>query len=295
MDLTQLLAGSKYRGDFEERLKKCIKEIIDNKNIILFIDEVHMIVGAGAAEGAIDAANILKPLLARGELQLIGATTMEEYRKYIEKDTALARRFQSVIVDEPSEEDAISILKATKKNYEKYHNVSISDSAIETAVRLSIKYISEKFLPDKAIDLLDEASSRVKINEEKEVVEDVDIERVVTALAGVPLKNLNESQIEKLVNIKERIENRIIGQDEAVETIVRALKRGAFKLKNSSRPMGTFLFLGPTGVGKTELAKVIAEEYFESNKNIVRLDMSEYMEPNSVSKIIGAPPRIYWI
>ena len=290
LDLTQLLAGSKYRGDFEERLKKCIKEIIDNKNIILFIDEVHMIVGAGAAEGAIDAANILKPLLARGELQLIGATTMEEYRKYIEKDTALARRFQSVIVDEPNEDDAISILKATKKNYEKYHNVSISDSAIESAVRLSIKYIPEKFLPDKAIDLLDEASSRVKINEEKEVVEDVDIERVVTALAGVPLKNLNESQIDKLVNIKERIENRIIGQDEAVETVVRALKRGALKLKNSSRPMGTFLFLGPTGVGKTELAKVIAEEYFESNKNIVRLDMSEYMEPNSVSKIIGAPP-----
>ena len=268
---------------------------INAKYKVYIIDEVHMIVGAGAAEGAIDAANILKPLLARGELQLIGATTMEEYRKYIEKDTALARRFQSVIVDEPSEEDAISILKATKKNYEKYHNVSISDSAIETAVRLSIKYISEKFLPDKAIDLLDEASSRVKINEEKEVVEDVDIERVVTALAGVPLKNLNESQIDKLVNIKERIENRIIGQDEAVETIVRALKRGAFKLKNSSRPMGTFLFLGPTGVGKTELAKVIAEEYFESNKNIVRLDMSEYMEPNSVSKIIGAPPRIYWI
>ena len=295
LDLTQLLAGSKYRGDFEERLKKCIKEIIDNKNIILFIDEVHMIVGAGAAEGAIDAANILKPLLARGELQLIGAKTMEEYRKYIEKDTALARRFQSVIVDEPSEEDAINILKATKENYEKYHNVSIADSAIESAVKLSIKYIPEKFLPDKAIDLLDEASSRVKINEEKEVVEDVDIERVVTALVGVPLKNLNESQIDKLVNIKERIENRIIGQKEAVETVVRALKRGALKLKNSSRPMGTFLFLGPTGVGKTELAKVIAEEYFESNKNIVRLDMSEYMELNSVSKIIGAPPRIYWL
>lgn len=295
LDLTQLLAGSKYRGDFEERLKKCIKEIIDNKNIILFIDEVHMIVGAGAAEGAIDAANILKPLLARGELQLIGATTMEEYRKYIEKDTALARRFQSVIVDEPNEGDAINILKATKKNYEKYHNVSISDSAIESAVRLSIKYIPEKFLPDKAIDLLDEASSRVKINEEKEVVEDIDIEKVISALTGVPMKNLNENQINKLTNIKERLENKIIGQEDAVENVARALKRGALKLKNSSRPMGTFLFLGPTGVGKTELAKVIAEEYFESNKNIVRLDMSEYMEPNSVSKIIGAPPRICWI
>lgn len=295
LDLTQLLAGSKYRGDFEERLKKCIKEIIENKNIILFIDEVHMIVGAGAAEGAIDAANILKPLLARGELQLIGATTMEEYRKYIEKDSALARRFQSVIINEPSETDTINILKATKKQYEKYHNVSISDSAIESAVRLSIKYIPEKFLPDKAIDLLDEAASRVKINQKKEIVEDEDIERVISALMGVPLENLNESQIDKLRNIRERIEKRIIGQNEAVENIVRALKRGTLKLKNSTRPMGTFLFLGPTGVGKTELAKVISEEYFNSNKNIVKLDMSEYMEANSVSKIIGAPPRIYWI
>lgn len=290
LDLTQLLAGSKYRGDFEDRLKKCIKEIRDNKNIIVFIDEVHMIVGAGAAEGAIDAANILKPLLARGELQLIGATTMEEYRKYIEKDTALARRFQSVLVREPSYEDTIKILEQTKSNYEKYHNVSISKKAIESAVRLSIKYIPEKYLPDKAIDLLDESASRVKINGVKETVDEADVEKVITELVGIPLKNVNESQMEKLRGIKKKISDRIIGQDEAVDSVVRVLKRGSLKLKDSSRPIGSLLFLGPTGVGKTEMAKVIAEEFFGNPKNIIRLDMSEYMEPNAVSKLIGAPP-----
>ena len=290
LDLTQLLAGSKYRGDFEDRLKKCIKEIRDNKNIIVFIDEVHMIVGAGAAEGAIDAANILKPLLARGELQLIGATTMEEYRKYIEKDTALARRFQSVIVREPSYEDTIKILEQTKSNYEQYHNVSISKKAIESAVRLSIKYIPEKYLPDKAIDLLDESASRVKINGLKETVDEADVEKVITELVGIPLKNVNESQMEKLRCIKKKISDRIIGQDDAVDSVVRVLKRGSLKLKDSSRPIGSLLFLGPTGVGKTEMAKVIAEEFFGNPKNIIRLDMSEYMEPNAVSKLIGAPP-----
>lgn len=295
LDLTQILAGSKYRGDFEERLKKCIKEIQDNKNVILFIDEVHIIVGAGAAEGAIDAANILKPLLARGELQLIGATTMEEYRKYIEKDTALARRFQPVIVEEPSEEETVKILERSKVNYEKYHGVNISDRAIEAAVRLSMKYIPEKFLPDKAIDLLDEASSRVKINNEKEVVEEVDVERVVTGLVGVPMKNINESQIERLADIDKRISEKIVGQEEAVDAIIKSLKRGAIKLRDTTRPMGTFLFLGATGVGKTEMAKVIAEEYFGDKKNIVRLDMSEYMEPSAVSKMIGAPPRVCWL
>lgn len=290
LDLTQLLAGSKYRGDFEDRLKKCIKEIRDNKNIIVFIDEVHMIVGAGAAEGAIDAANILKPLLARGELQLIGATTMEEYRKYIEKDTALARRFQSVIVKEPSYEDTIKILEQTKSNYEQYHNVSISKKAIESAVRLSIKYIPEKYLPDKAIDLLDESASRVKINGLKETVDEADVEKVITELVGIPLKNVNESQMEKLRCIKKKISDRIIGQDDAVDSVVRVLKRGCLKLKDSSRPIGSLLFLGPTGVGKTEMAKVIAEEFFGNPKNIIRLDMSEYMEPNAVSKLIGAPP-----
>ena len=290
LDLTQLLAGSKYRGDFEDRLKKCIKEIRDNKNIIVFIDEVHMIVGAGAAEGAIDAANILKPLLARGELQLIGATTMEEYRKYIEKDTALARRFQSVIVKEPSYEDTIKILEQTKSNYEQYHNVSISKKAIESAVRLSIKYIPEKYLPDKAIDLLDESASRVKINGLKETVDEADVDKVITELVGIPLKNVNESQMEKLRCIKKKISDRIIGQDDAVDSVVRVLKRGSLKLKDSSRPIGSLLFLGPTGVGKTEMAKVIAEEFFGNPKNIIRLDMSEYMEPNAVSKLIGAPP-----
>ena len=290
LDLTQVLAGSKYRGDFEERLKKCIKEIQDNKNVILFIDEVHIIVGAGAAEGAIDAANILKPLLARGELQLIGATTMEEYRKYIEKDTALARRFQPVVVEEPSEEETVEILKRSKVNYERFHGVNISDGAIEAAVRLSVKYVPEKFLPDKAIDLLDEAGSRVKINNEKEVVEEVDVERVVTGLVGVPMKNINESQIEKVVDIDKRISEKIVGQEEAVKAIIKSLKRGAIKLRDTSRPMGTFLFLGATGVGKTEMAKVIAEEYFGDRKNIIRLDMSEYMEPSAVSKMIGAPP-----
>lgn len=292
LDLTQIVAGSKYRGDFEERLKKCIKEIKENQNIILFIDEIHMIVGAGAAEGAIDAANILKPLLARGEIQLIGATTIEEYRKYIEKDTALARRFQQVAVDEPSSEDAIKILENTVEHYEKYHNVKILRAAIEAAVRLSIKYIPEKFLPDKALDLIDEAASRVKIND-GDCVQEYDVEKVVSNLVGIPMKNVLESQDERLASLNERIKEKIIGQDEAVEKVTKSLKRGAFKLKDSSRPIGTFLFLGPTGVGKTEMAKVVSDEYFGGDKNIIRLDMSEYMESSSVSKLIGAPPRLY--
>ena len=294
LDLTQLLAGSKYRGDFEDRLKKCIKEIRENQNIILFIDEVHMIVGAGAAEGAIDAANILKPLLARGEIQLIGATTIEEYRKYIEKDSALARRFQAVMINEPEFDDVIKILGNTVHNYEKFHNVKISENAVEAAVRLSIKYIPEKFLPDKAIDLLDEAASRVKING-REIVDETDIEKVVSNLVGVPIKNLTETQTEKLINIENRIGREIIGQDEAVKEVVKVLKRGAIKLNDKNRPIGTFLFLGPTGVGKTEMAKVIANEYFDSENNLIRLDMSEYMEPSSVSKLIGAPPRLCWL
>ena len=291
LDLTQIVAGSKYRGDFEERLKKCIKEIRENKNIILFIDEIHMIVGAGAAEGAIDAANILKPLLARGEIQLIGATTIEEYRKYIEKDSALDRRFQQVVVNEPDEEDVFKILKNTVGNYEKYHGVKISDEAIRSAVRLSIKYIHEKFLPDKAIDLLDEAASRVKING-GEIVEVCDVEKVVSSLAGVSLENVEMTQSERLAGIETRLKKRIIGQDEAAEVVSRLLKRGAVKLRDSTRPIGSFLFLGPTGVGKTEMAKVISEEFFGGDKNIIRLDMSEYMESSSVSKLIGAPPRL---
>lgn len=290
LDLSQLLAGSKYRGDFEDRLKKCIKVIQESKNIILFIDEVHMIVGAGAAEGAIDAANILKPLLARGEIQLIGATTLEEYRKYIEKDAALARRFQSIVVHEPTEDEAINILKNISKKYEKFHGVKISDEAIEAAVKLSVKYVPEKFLPDKALDLIDEASARVKIKNEEKIVKKQDVEMVISNLTQIPIKNISEEKIKRLIDIEERISKKIIGQDETIKQVSKCLKRGALKIKDSSRPIGSFLFLGPTGVGKTELAKVISEEFFENQKNLIRLDMSEYMEPNSVSKIIGAPP-----
>ena len=295
LDLSQLLAGSKYRGDFEDRLKKCIKVIQESKNIILFIDEVHMIVGAGAAEGAIDAANILKPLLARGEIQLIGATTIEEYRKYIEKDAALARRFQSVIVHEPNEEEAINILRNVAKKYEGFHEVEILEDAIEAAVKLSIKYIPEKFLPDKAIDLIDEASARVKIKNEEKIVKKSDVEMVVSNLTQIPIKDISEEKIKRLSDIEDRISKKIIGQDETIKKVSKCLKRGALKIKDSSRPIGSFLFLGPTGVGKTELAKVISEEFFENQKNLIKLDMSEYMEPNSVSKIIGAPPRICWL
>lgn len=295
LDLSQLLAGSKYRGDFEDRLKKCINEIKESRNVILFIDEVHMIVGAGAAEGAIDAANILKPLLARGEIQLIGATTLEEYRKYIEKDAALARRFQSVIVAEPTESEAINILSQVAKKYEKFHNVEILDESIEAAVKLAIKYIPEKFLPDKALDLIDEASARVKMKNDKKIVKANDVEIVVSNLTQIPMKNISEGKFKKLVNIEKRINEKIIGQNEAIQKVSKALKRGAVKIKNSERPIGSFLFLGPTGVGKTELAKVISEEFFENTRNLIRLDMSEYMEPSAVSKIIGAPPRVCWL
>ena len=295
LDLSQLLAGSKYRGDFEDRLKKCIKAIKDSKNVILFIDEIHMIVGAGAAEGAIDAANILKPLLARGEIQLIGATTLDEYRKYIEKDAALARRFQPIIIAEPTEEEATNILKKVAEKYEEFHEVKILDEAIEAAVKLSIKYVPEKFLPDKALDLIDEASAKVTLKKEEKIVSRDDIERVVSDLTQIPVKDISEERLDRLSNIENRIFDSIVGQKETVEKVCKSLKRGVLKLKDSSRPMGSFLFLGPTGVGKTELAKVISEEFFESKKNLIRLDMSEYMEPNSVSKIIGAPPRICWI
>ncbi len=294
LDLTQILAGSKYRGDFEDRLKKCIKEIQENKDIILFIDEVHIIVGAGAAEGAIDAANIFKPLLARGDIQLIGATTVEEYRKYIEKDTALARRFQSVIIDEPDEEKAVQILKNIAIKYEKFHNVKISDSAIEKAVKMSIKYLPERFLPDKAIDLLDQASSRVKICG-KGVVNGYDIEKVISDLIGIPIKSVEENDLEKLKRLENKIKKHIIGQDEAVTKIVKSIRRSAISIKNNNRPIGSFLFLGPTGVGKTEMAKVVAEKYFGKSKRLIKLDMSEFMEPSSVSKLIGSPPRVHWI
>ena len=277
LDMASLVAGAKYRGEFEERLKNVLNEVKKSEgNIIMFIDEIHMIVGAGAAEGAIDAANILKPILARGDIQLIGATTIEEYRKYIEKDAALERRFQPIIVEEPSEEESIEIIKKVVKYYEKYHNIEITSDAIKMAVKLSIKYIHEKFLPDKAIDLLDEAASRGKIDG-KNVVTGSDVEIVVSNLVNIPIKSILDDASNKLVNIGEKIRKRIIGQEEAIAIVEKSLKRGTFKLKQQDRPIGAFLFLGPTGVGKTEMAKVISEEFFGSNKNIVKLDMSEFM------------------
>ena len=350
LDIAGMLAGAKYRGDFEERLKKCLAEIKKNGNIILFIDELHTIVGTGNAEGAMDAANILKPLLARGELQLIGATTLNEYRKYIEKDSALERRFQQVIVDEPSEEDTVKILEGVKDKYEAHHKVKITKDAIRSAVTLSIRYINDRFLPDKAIDLIDEACSKVKLkntsmpedinkieknikniikekeeaiisqnfeeaaklrdkeaklkesyekakrNWEKEKNKDLaevteeDICNVVSAWTKIPVNKLTKEENEKLKNLEEILKERVIGQDIAVSVLAKAIKRGRVGLKDPKRPIGSFMLLGPTGVGKTELSKALADTLFGSENEIVRIDMSEYMEPHSISKLIGSPP-----
>ena len=350
MDVTSMVAGAKYRGEFEERIKKSLNEVKKAGDVILFIDEIHTIVGAGAAEGAIDAANILKPLLARGEIQLIGATTLNEYRKYIEKDAALERRFQPVTVNEPSEEDTILILKGIRDKYEAHHNVKITDEAINAAVKLSTRYINDRYLPDKAIDLIDEASSRVrlktytqpsnlkeleekieKIQKEKEEairVQDFekaaklrdeehkkkeelakeqekwknkttknivnitgeDIAEVISNWTGIPAKKINQTETEKLKNLENNLHERVVGQDEAVTAVSKAIKRGRVGLKDPKRPIGSFLFLGPTGVGKTELSKALAESLFGNENAIVRVDMSEYMESHSVSKLIGSPP-----
>ena len=350
MDVTSMVAGAKYRGDFEERIKKSLNEVKKAGDVILFIDEIHTIVGAGAAEGAIDAANILKPLLARGEIQLIGATTLNEYRKYIEKDAALERRFQPVTVNEPSEENTILILKGIRDKYEAHHNVKITDEAINAAVKLSTRYINDRFLPDKAIDLIDEASSRVrlktytqpsnlkeleekieKIQKEKEEairvqdfekaaklrdeehkkkeelekeqekwknkttknivnITEEDIAEVIASWTGIPAKKISQTETEKLKNLENNLHERVVGQDEAVMAVSKAIKRGRVGLKDPKRPIGSFLFLGPTGVGKTELSKALAENLFGNENAIVRVDMSEYMEPHSVSKLIGSPP-----
>ena len=350
LDIAGMVAGAKYRGDFEERLKKCLNEIKRNGNIILFIDELHTIVGTGNAEGAMDAANILKPLLARGELQLIGATTLNEYRKYIEKDSALERRFQTVIVDEPNEEDTVLILEGIKDKYEAHHKVKISKEAIKEAVTLSVRYINDRFLPDKAIDLIDEACSKVKLkntsmpekimdiekeiksiykekeeaiisqnfekaaklrDEEKTLKETFDKEKknweksknkeeievtaedicnVVSAWTKIPVNKITTEENERLKNLEEILKKRVIGQDKAVEIIAKAIKRGRVGLKDPNRPIGSFILLGPTGVGKTELSKALADTLFGSENEIVRIDMSEYMEPHSVSKLIGSPP-----
>ena len=350
LDIASMIAGAKYRGDFEERLKKTLQEIKTASNVILFIDEIHTIVGAGSAEGAMDAANILKPLLSRGEIQVIGATTLNEYRKYIEKDSALERRFQSVIVEEPSIEDTIQILRGLKDKYEAHHKVKITDEAIKEATVLSERYITDRFLPDKAIDLIDEACSKVKIksltkpesfknlekeldkkskekeeaiisqnfekaakirDEEKELKAKIskqdekwkkqennkeisigkeEICEVVSNWTKIPVTKLTQTESDKIKNLDKELKKRVIGQDEAIDVLSRAIKRARVGLKDINRPIGSFMFLGPTGVGKTELTKALALNMFGSENAMIRLDMSEYMEPHSVSKLIGSPP-----
>ncbi len=350
LDLSSMVAGAKYRGEFEERLKGAMDEIRKAGDIILFIDEIHTLIGAGAAEGAIDAANILKPSLARGELQVIGATTIDEYRKNIEKDAALERRFQPVMVDEPTEEQCIEILKSLRDKYEGHHRVKITDDAIVSAVKLSVRYISDRFLPDKAIDLIDEASSRVRLksltlppdlketenrinelkNEIDEAIKNQEYEKaasirdeknslteklstekenwkksqtdvspevtkeeiadIISSWTGIPVKSLAEEESEKLLKLEEVLHERVIGQDEAVTAVAKAIRRGRVGLKDPKRPVGSFIFLGPTGVGKTELSKALAEAMFGDEDAMIRIDMSEYMEKFAVSRLVGSPP-----
>ena len=350
LDLSGMVAGSKYRGEFEERIKKVIAEVVESKDVLLFIDEIHTIIGAGGAEGALDASNILKPSLARGELQLIGATTIDEYRKYIEKDAALERRFQPVTVDEPSEEESIAILKGLRSRYEEHHKVEITDDALEAAVKLSSRYINDRFLPDKAIDLIDEAASKVRLSnytkpskikdyeaqiddleEEKEsairdeayekagdikkkqeklkekirltlekwekeketrklVVGENEVADVVAGWTKIPVKKLAEEESERLKNLENILHERVVGQEEAITAVSKAIRRGRIGLKDPKRPIGSVLFLGPTGVGKTELSKALAEAMFGTETSLIRVDMSEYMEKHSVSKMIGSPP-----
>ncbi|HJE93310.1 ATP-dependent Clp protease ATP-binding subunit [Anaerotignum lactatifermentans] len=350
LDLSAMVAGSKYRGEFEERMKKAMDEVKADGNIILFVDEIHTIIGAGAAEGAIDASNILKPALSRGEIQLIGATTLEEYRKHIEKDAAFERRFQPVKVEEPDEQAAVAMLKALRDKYEMHHKVTISDDAIEAAVKLSARYVSDRFLPDKAIDLIDEAASRLRLKtfsapdnvaemEEKlaemekekeaaikteefekaaeikraqdalraqwkeakkewennhenqaQVVTREEVAEVVSVWTGVPLQSLQEEESQRLLHLEDTLHQRVIGQSEAVKALAKAIRRGRVGLKDPNRPIGSFLFLGPTGVGKTELSKALAEALFGDEDAMIRIDMSEYMEKHSVSRMVGSPP-----
>lgn len=303
LDMGSLVAGTRFRGEFEERLKQVMAEVRQAGNVILIIDEIHTLVGAGSVEGGMDAANLLKPALARGELQCIGATTLDEYRKYIEKDAALERRFQPVMVNEPTLEDTIEILQGLRSSYEQHHRLTISDGALEAAARLSDRYISDRYLPDKAIDLIDEAGSRVRlrhsqvgskgeVNDKTETpsVGVEDIAQVLSAWTGVPVNQLTESESARLLHLEDVLTERVIGQEEAVKAVARAIRRSRVGLRNPSRPIASFIFCGPTGVGKTELTKALAATVFGSEEAMVRLDMSEYMEPQSVSKLIGSPP-----
>ena len=292
LDLGSIVAGTKYRGDFEKRLKSIINEVAANPDVILFIDEFHTIVGAGGASGSLDAANMLKPALARGEIQCIGATTMDEFSKIVEKDGALDRRFQKIVVEHTDIQHTISILGRLKANYEKHHNVVYTDDAIEACVRMSERYITDRCLPDKAIDALDEAGSMVRLQNPKKtgIVTAEDVAEVISKMTGIPSGRVAEGESARLVKMREKISRRIIGQDEAIDKVVKAIQRNRAGIKDPGKPIGTFIFFGPTGVGKTQLAKSLAEYLFDSEDNMIRLDMSEYMEKFNVSRLIGAPP-----
>ena len=296
LDIGSMLAGAKYRGEFEERITKVINEVVDNPEVLLFIDEIHTIVGAGATgENTMDASNILKPALSRGDIQIVGATTIDEYRKHIEKDTALERRLQPILVEEPTKEDTLRILLGLREKYEQHHNVSITDDALKSSIELSSRYITDRYLPDKAIDVIDEAASRVRIKctnnyKDYRVVNSEVIAEVVGLWTGIPVSKILKDEADKLLKLEEILHARVVGQDQAVKSIAKAIRRSRAGLKDPSRPIGSFLFLGPTGVGKTELSKALAEFQFGDENQIIRIDMSEYMEKHSVSRLIGSPP-----